>query len=101
MNPDVVKYEWMEEIRSGWTTEGVEDHTCSQPKCSRPAAAKFYRFFHRRGSSQRMLQKNWYCCDLTDHLYGRRLVEGKVQSSVMVGSPHWERLKEASNARQV
>jgi hypothetical protein len=89
------EYEWLPEpsdLGWGWTTDPsvIAGRKCRQPRCGRPAVAGFYRPAHRGHLTYRFF---WACCDNPEHLYGRRIVDGRVEQKAMVGSPFWQRAK--------
>ena len=68
--------EWI--VDPDFTTDPglVEGHICTQPKCGRVAVALFWREVHL--VSGRKAERRWYCCDVSNHLYGRRVENGVV-----------------------
>lgn len=86
------EYEWLDGGLH-WRTEPtlLAGKTCRQPGCDRPAVAAFYRIVHgKTGTHERI----WRSCDLPEHLYGGRFVDGRVQQRFLVGSHAWTRAKE-------
>lgn len=88
---DLAEREWLPEGPE-WTTSRavVSGHRCRQRGCDRLAVAAL-----NRGKNTKFgRQDSWWCyCDLPDHLYGRRVVDGRVEWPYVVGSPAWERAK--------
>lgn len=93
MNDDG-EYEWLPEMDGGWTADPREvgGRKCSHPGCPRTAVAMFYRPAYRSYGQRARAQR---CCDLTDHLYGRRIRDGVVEYHYRVGSPAYIRAKQA------
>src|SRR3990167_1720483 len=91
---DDTEYEWLpEDTAWGWTADPavIRGRTCSQPKCLRNAVAAFYRSM-RRGLGGYTKRIN-LCCDLPEHLYGRRVNAGRIEWRYLKGSPAYIRAK--------
>ena len=90
----VAEYEWFPDPR--WFVVH-EEHICRSRGCGRPAVAMFYRErFTRRPSG--IERYRWYCCDRADHMYGRRIRDGRVEAPYLIGSPAWEQMKATQNS---
>lgn len=76
-------------IFEGYHREWVKDESwrlgtrytkCRQPHCPNPPVAEFDRTF-TLSDGHRVFRPYAYC---TDHLYGRRIVNGEVQHNILV-----------------
>lgn len=98
MNEDD-NYEWLPEAFEEWSADqtDIEGRLCRQPNCGRPAVAVMFRRRYRNGFFHRA---RWGCCDNPDHLYGRRVVNGRVESRYLKGSiAHQRALERVGAAR--
>ena len=90
------EYVWLPEDET-WTTDPaiIAGKTCRQRGCDRPAVAALNRGMHLHNS--RLLVDSWWCyCDLSEHLYRRRVRNGVVEHRYLVGSEaHREALARA------
>lgn len=74
--------EWVWVEDRSWWVEQVPDRLCSFPRCDGRAVAVCQRP-SRRARSQNYRAWYHYC---SAHLYGHRVVDGRVEARVVAGS---------------
>ena len=90
------EYEWVPDETFTTDEAVIGGKTCSFPRCRRPAVAAFWRTYYAIGTHRIVRKRIQRCCE--EHMYGRRLQNGRVEIKVRVGSPYWEAAKAAQEA---